>query len=369
MGVALPVAFLEAAAPGYLAGADWDGLGEDWLEQALAYAAAPCKGVRGPLTRIRPRPPGKAAEPGYRLADYLDQHGRRAHRGLLPPAGFWDAAARFASLGELPALAEAAEAHGLLREAARLRKHAAACGDTGAATHLIRQLHSLDPADHDPAQWAAAHAALDNPYAVARLLEALREAGADDQATALAARAAAHAALDNPYDVAELLRVLRGAGADGQAATLLARDPAAHAALDDPYAVARLLDALREAGADDQAAALAARAAAHTALDNPYDVARLLDALREAGADGQAAALLARDPAAHAALDNPAAVARLLDALRNADAEEQVSTLVDRLPAGGLFDLFCEQANHQVVYRFGREPDGTPAPSWGWDDC
>jgi len=91
MGVALPVAFLEAAAPGYLAGADWDGLGEDWLEQALAYAAAPCKGVRGPLTRIRPRPPGKAAEPGYRLADYLDQHGRRAHRGLLPPAGFWDA--------------------------------------------------------------------------------------------------------------------------------------------------------------------------------------------------------------------------------------------------------------------------------------
>jgi hypothetical protein len=38
------------------------------------------------------------------------------------------------------------------------------------------------------------------------------------------------------------------------------------------------------------------------------------------------------------------------------------------LPAEGLFDLFCEQANQQVPYRFGREPDGTPAPSWGWDD-
>ena len=30
--------------------------GEDWLEQALAYTAAPCRGARGPLTRIRPRP-------------------------------------------------------------------------------------------------------------------------------------------------------------------------------------------------------------------------------------------------------------------------------------------------------------------------
>ena len=55
MGVALPLAFLEAAAPGYLTDADWDALGEDWLEQALAYTAAPCNGIRGPLTRIRPR--------------------------------------------------------------------------------------------------------------------------------------------------------------------------------------------------------------------------------------------------------------------------------------------------------------------------
>ena len=49
-------AVLEAAAPGYLTGDQWDALGEDWLEQALAYTAVPCKGARGPLTRIRPRP-------------------------------------------------------------------------------------------------------------------------------------------------------------------------------------------------------------------------------------------------------------------------------------------------------------------------
>ncbi len=26
----------------------------DWVEQALAYTAVPCKDVRGPLTRIHP---------------------------------------------------------------------------------------------------------------------------------------------------------------------------------------------------------------------------------------------------------------------------------------------------------------------------
>ena len=70
MGIGLPQAFLEAAAPGYLTDTEWDALGEDWLEQALAYTAVPCKGVRGPLTRIRPRPArsraSRARLPGQR---------------------------------------------------------------------------------------------------------------------------------------------------------------------------------------------------------------------------------------------------------------------------------------------------------------
>ena len=70
MGIGLPHAFLEAAAPGYLTGTEWDALGEDWLEQALAYTAVPCKGVRGPLTRIRSvrgQHPGRAAVPARGL--------------------------------------------------------------------------------------------------------------------------------------------------------------------------------------------------------------------------------------------------------------------------------------------------------------
>jgi hypothetical protein len=370
MGLALPVAFLEAAAPGYLTDTDWDGLGGDWLDQALAYTAAPCRGVRGPLTRIRPRPrlAGEAAEPGCRLADYLDQHGRRARRALIPPPEFWAAAARFASPGELPALARAAEARGLLRDAARLRKHAAARGDAGAADLLVRRLHALHPADHDPAGWAAAHAALGDPSAVAGLLDALRRVGADDQAASLVARdPAGHTALDDPSAVAGLLDALRRAGADDQVAALVARDPAGHTALDDPAGVADLLRELREAGAHEQAAVLAARAAGHAVLDDPSDVADLLGALREADAHDQVAALAAR-AAGHAALDSPLAALDLLDGLRSGDAEGQVSILIDRLPAEGLFDLFCELAGHQVIYRFGREPGGTPAPSWGWDD-
>jgi hypothetical protein len=58
---------------------------------------------------------------------------------------------------------------------------------------------------------------------VASLLASLREAGAHEQAAALADRAVAHAALDNPGGVAFLLVSLREAGAHEQAAALLAR--------------------------------------------------------------------------------------------------------------------------------------------------
>ena len=342
MRVALPLAFLQAAAPGYLTEDQWDGLGEDWLEMVLEYTAATCKGTRGPLTRIRPLPAlDSAPDAGvtYRLADDLDQHGRQARRAIFPPARFWAAAARFATSSDLAALARAAEARGLLRDAARLRKRAAAHGDTHAAADLVERMHTLHPADNQAAMWAVAHASLDHPDAVARLLQELRKAGAADQAAALLARnPAAHASLDHPYAVARLLQELREAGAADQAAALLARNPAAHASLDHPYAVAELVQELREAGAADQAAALAARAAAHTSLDNPGAVARLLQELREAGAADQAAALLARNPAAHANLDNSHAVSGLLKDLWAAGAADQAAALAARAAAHASLD-------------------------------
>ena len=334
MSPALPLAFLETAAPGYLADAEWDTLGEDWAEQALAYTAVPCKGARGLLTRIRPRParprPGRASarpqEPATgqacRLADYLDQHGRAERAGQIPPPDFWAAAAAHATPSDQAALGEAAHDRGLYRDAAQLRKNAAAAGNLPAAVRL-----SLPPsclrADSRPASWAATHAPLDDPAGVARLLDSLRKAGADMQAAALLARdPAACASLDDPYGVAALLGGLLEAGADMQVAALLARDPAACASLDDPAGMALLRYSLLEAGADEQAAALARRAAACTPLDVPPGVAKPVGLLRMAGA-----------------------------------------TL-----GATLCELFFRQPGAGDEFRFGREADGTPAAPWGWDD-
>jgi hypothetical protein len=59
------------------------------------------------------------------------------------------------------------------------------------------------------------------------LLRALREAGARDQANALAGRAAAHATLDDPGAVARLLVRLQAPGTQNQADALAGRLPAA----------------------------------------------------------------------------------------------------------------------------------------------
>jgi uncharacterized protein YidB (DUF937 family) len=214
-------------------------------------------------------------------------------------------------------------------------------------------------------EWAASG----NPLSETFAPNPRTEAPADHRVVALLEAAITYAALNEPSDTAFLLEVLRQAGADRQAAKLLDRDPAAHALLDDAYGVARLLDALRQAGADQQAAKLLDRdPAAHALLDNAYGVARLLDALRQAGADQQIAALLDRDPAAHAILNYSHEAALLLNSLGRAGADQQVTTVIDRLPAAGLFGLFLRQGNHQTRYQFGCEPDGSPAPPWGWED-
>jgi hypothetical protein len=407
MGPDLPRAFLEAAAPGYLTDTDWDLLPGNWLERALAYTAKPSKGVRGPLTPIRPRPsPGVPASPGdgqaWQLADYLDQHGRRARRELTPPASFWAAAASYADPADLGTLGRAVEDRGLYRAAARLYKQASAHGNPMAGAKLVRLLHTLHPGDQRPADWATSHARLDDSYGVAELLRELREAGATGQVaalldrdpaahasiddlygvaqllkalpeaevTTLASRAAAHASLDNPYPVIHLLEALREAGATAQVTALLDRDPAAHLSLDDPELVIYVLDSLRRAGATGQVTVLLDRdPAAHASIDDPYHVAELVRALRRAGATGQVTALLASLPAAaDVSIDDPGRVATLLHALRRAGATGQVTVLLDRDPAahvslddpGGvtrlLHALRLVEATGQVTALLDRDP-------------
>ena len=68
-------------------------------------------------------------------------------------------------------------------------------------------------------------------------------------------------------------------------------------------------------------------------------------------------------PAHWAALDDPHRVA----SLRAAGAREQAAALAVRLPAVGMFGLFLEQEGRADQFRFGREPDGTPAALWDWE--
>lgn len=358
MGIALPFAFLEAAAPGYMSDTDWDALPEDWLERALADLAAPSKGIRGPLTRIRPRNIVSADStpgPAYRLADYLDQDGRRTRRSLIPPSDFWTAAESFAPFEDLATLAQPASARGLLRNAAGLRKRAVAYGDTSQAAELIRCLHDLHPGDLDPARWATAYAAVDEPRAVAELLESLRLVGAAEQTAALLARnPAMHASLDDVYGVASLLDALRQAGADEQAMTLAAR-AAALVSLDGLYGVVSLLVVLRKAGADEQAKTLTERVAAHASPDDLYDLIWLLEAPREARAAGLAKTLAER-AVAHVPVDDLYRVAMLVELLLDAGAAESAKTLAERAAAHvSLDDLYRVATLVKVLRQMGAD--------------
>ena len=353
-GVGLPHAFLETAAPGYLTGGQWDALGEDWLEQALAYTAVPAKGARGPLTRIRPRPAasraarsgprdsseqpagGPGGVPGgplYRLADYLDQYGRQHRKSQIPPPEFWAAAAAHALPADQAALGAAAHALGLYRDTAQLYKNAIAHGDPYPATGLLNIFEDLHPADRRPANWVVTHVAVHDPNPVSWLFPPLRRVGTEEDVTTLADRAAEHASLTDPEGVAKLLEQLQEAGASEQVAELLDRDPAAQVAIDVVYDVIELLDVLIKAGSQPQAHVLVYRITTYLALDEPRPVARLLDDLRRRNAQKYAENLLSRDPAARVVLDDMADVAELIGALKNLGAEDQVTTLASRAAA------------------------------------
>lgn len=346
-GPRLPLAWLAEAAPGYLTDTQWEEqTGADWLQQALDYVTTPCNGIPGILIPVKTGTPrnqrtrrtaglrtGTGSGTLYRLADYLDQHGRRHRADQIPPIDFWTAVAAQAHHIDLKALGDAAWARGLYRDATQLLKKATSRGDYQAALSLLHRLRELHLSEHEAALWAARHADLDNPSGVAPLLRSLHWVGADDQLTALAKRVAAHVDLDSPYAMAELLHSLHSVGATDEADILLDRHPVANADVTYPGGVAALLYSLHGAGADDHVAALAERAALHTHLSSTEDLANLLDTLHEMGAYDQLAVLLARNPAANADVTYPDSVVALLDSLHSLGAGDQVTALAERAAA------------------------------------
>jgi hypothetical protein len=294
----LPAALLQDAAPGYLTGSQRTAPLANWWDAALAWAI---KELRGAVRALEPVPPATGTGvAGYRVADYLDQHGRRTRQDQLGPPSLWDAlTTHTTAIADLNRLARAAENRGLYRHAAAFCT-AAAHRDTDAATQLIIYLLRINSADTTrAAHWAAHHTSTDDPKAVNGLLLEMHRAGATDAARTLAGRAATDTSLDLPGHVALLLKILLHEVGACDAARTLAGRAATDAGIDNPRAVHQLLQALHEIGESDAARTLAGRAAAHTGIDDPLAVHWLLDTLHEIGASDAARTLAGRAARPH----------------------------------------------------------------------
>ncbi|MER5905082.1 hypothetical protein ABT150_34225 [Streptomyces mirabilis] len=139
VGLHLPQSFLIDAAFEYLSEHDGDRLAEDWAERVLAELALPVHGHQAPLRLTRVRPLRPSARPHqhspavgavFRLADFLEQHGRGVRRALCPPASFWHAARdHLTDPAALSTLSGAAELRYRLEWAHSLRLRAGDAGD------------------------------------------------------------------------------------------------------------------------------------------------------------------------------------------------------------------------------------------------
>src|SRR5262249_9627133 len=110
----IPLPLLEYAAPGYLSAFESDMLEEDWLKKAFQYCGGSLHGARGPLTKVRPRDDSDSHQyPHYRLADYLEQHGKETRQDSPFPASFLTACARHAHQSSCRDIAHQARDRGL----------------------------------------------------------------------------------------------------------------------------------------------------------------------------------------------------------------------------------------------------------------
>ncbi|MCX5078689.1 helix-turn-helix domain-containing protein [Streptomyces sp. NBC_00513] len=203
VGLNLPHAFLTDAAIDYLSDRNFDMLtAEDWPDTVFAELGHPVHGKQAPLRRAygrpQPRPPGRAtpvapapeaAGPAFRLADYLEQHGRASRRLLCPPASFWAAVhAHLTHPDELNNLAKAAAVRHRLEWSHHLRLRAAEAGSPAALDRLIwiRERHR----DFEGADALLRQAVkLGTPTGLLRLLEERERDGDHDGAEKVALRA------------------------------------------------------------------------------------------------------------------------------------------------------------------------------------
>ncbi|MGW2746571.1 hypothetical protein [Streptomyces sp. NPDC001450] len=334
VGLHLPQTFLTDACADYLTDTDYDQLPEDWAEQAFAELAEPVHGKQAPLRsttlRSQRRPPASSASaddspapptgPVFRLADYLEQHGRTTRRHLCPPASFWHAAhTHLTQTDDLNSLTQAAEARHRRQWAHHLRRRAADLGSTY-ALYWLAALRA-ESSDRESAEALARQAAYHDDSHALLSPEMLPE-GTEDlesaetfyrQAAGLGSTLALH-----------FLAVLREKAGDRESAEALAWQAADHGSGNALYSLAVLRE---ESGDRESAEALARRCADH----GNTNALKRLAVLREKAGDRESAEALARQAADHG----------------NHHTE----------PASPYWLA-------QKLWPYGLDPDGTPTPPW-----
>ncbi|MCX5278288.1 tetratricopeptide repeat protein [Streptomyces virginiae] len=303
VGLHLPQAFLTDAATDYLTDTDYDQLTDDWAELAFAELAELVHGRQAPLRRTTPRaqrrppapnpavngPAPSTAGPMFRLADYLEQHGRTTRRHLCPPASFWHAAhTHLTDPDDLGNLTQAAQIRHRLQWAHHLRHRAADHGNASALSHLAKVREEAGDREGAEAlyQQAADRGDTDALYHLTLIRE---KAGDRDSAEALARQAADH----GNTDALKRLAFMRELTSDLDSAEALYRQAADQGSTS---ALLSLAEMREEAGDQEGAEALAREAADHG--DNAFALKHLAEMREEAG-DREGVEALARQAADH----------------------------------------------------------------------
>ncbi|MFJ8011666.1 hypothetical protein [Streptomyces sp. NPDC096339] len=287
VGLHLPQTFLTDAAIDYLSDQDYDELTNDWAEAAFADLAHPVHGKQAPLRRTGARPrrrppsgptsaptPLSVTGPAFRLADYLEQHGRTTRLRLCPPASFWAAAHAHLTThpDDLGNLALAAERRHRLQWAHHLRLRAADAGHPYSLNYLARIREVSGDVEGAEALYQRASDA-GGSSTLTDLAEQRREAGDPEGAEALYRRAAAAGDADALFLVASR----RKAAGDREGAEAFYQRAADAGRAD---ALVDLVELKEEAGDWEGVKALYERAAT---TGDTYAMARLADIREEAG--------------------------------------------------------------------------------------
>lgn len=205
VGLHLPKDFLTEAAFDYLSDEEYDDLDDGWEGNAFDDLARPVHGKRSPLRstigrqerhQSHPLPPSLRATTSertlFRLADYLEQWGRKSRRTICPPNSFWVAAhAYLRDADDLYRLASEALSRHRTQWAHHLRVRAAELGNARAQADLSEQLE-IEGFYAEAELWARKAAALGSTYGLStlcRMREVRKDHASADNLALLAAQA------------------------------------------------------------------------------------------------------------------------------------------------------------------------------------